>query len=458
MSTIISRPIKDFCAFNAVGNPIVYTIERSDSGFNFMNDVGGFAQLEISAFDNASFWTIGNTIYISKAGYNLTAHVTASTFTGGNTYVTTDTPYIPSAGSSGGHANNLDKRTDYRIEVEVFDYDTNESLGPRITSNPDNAGIVKINISGIVSSYIYANWSPASGIESEEETFKKVYIKTEDYFDGEYTFTESDDAHPIFCVFAMINLLLGYPPDFKRYPHGGNMLSFFPGTELKQWITRLPAVSMWRGWPFTISFISPYVSLKRRVKQNDSTGTEIDNTVQSFSVTEGVNRMDIGTLQDNAKELIVTLESADGLVQITRPLTVKVKDPCLSPVLLFWKNSLGGDALWMFDESQEYVYAYPSGRKVTRMKLYTDNLVLGEWDAINELNSPTDVIASNITDYGMDDSIDKTHFRNDNQVFIINQDGEKVGVIVIETDNTTKTMYKKHAAEITIELPELFTV
>jgi len=68
------------------------------------------------------------------------------------------------------------------------------------------------------------------------------------------------------------------------------------------------------------------------------------------------------------------------------------------------------------------------------------------------------VIAYNIVDYNMDDSVDKTHFRNDNQVFIINSDGSKTGVVVIPSPAETKSSYRKNAIEITIELPEYFTV
>jgi hypothetical protein len=170
--------------------------------------------------------------------------------------------------------------------------------------------------------------------------------------------------------------------------------------------------------------------------------------------------MTLGDIDDNAEELVISLMdgSASAVTPITESLTVKVKDPCPSQVLLFWKNCLGGDQWWMFDESQEYEFNYPNGRKVNRMKLFSDNLLIPEWTGINEVHSPTEVIALNIVDYGMDDSINKTHFRNDNQVYIITQDLVKVGVIVHPRDAGTKTIYKKHAIEILIELPELFTV
>jgi len=199
----------------------------------------------------------------------------------------------------------------------------------------------------------------------------------------------------------------------------------------------------------------------KKVLENDSEGNEVNTTLTPLSGTENtVHRMTLGDIDDSTREAIVSLldSNASGEEQITEHLTVEVRDPCDNGVLLFWKNSLGGDSWWMFDESQEYEYAYPSGRKVRRMKLFADNLLIDQWDAINELNSPTDVIASTIVDYGMGDSVNKTHFRNDNQVYIVTSEGEKTGVIVLASSILTKTHQAKHAIDITIELPEIFPV
>jgi hypothetical protein len=258
-------------------------------------------------------------------------------------------------------------------------------------------------------------------------------------------------------------MLLGSPPDFTRYIHGGNMLSFEPEDDTKLWLTRFDVMSMWRDWPFTLSFIWPLslTAINRRVIQYDSEGAELSDTITVLTPDlNKIHRMDLGDIDADAKRLVVTLQDGNesGDVPVTSELTIDVKDPCDSQLMLFWKNSLGGDSFWMFDESQDYEVGYPGGRKVNRMGLFSDNLKIKDWDAINELNSPTEVINSNIVDYEMSDVINKTQFRNDQQVFIITQDLIKTGVIVIPSSNATKTIYKKHAIEITIELPELFTV
>jgi hypothetical protein len=453
---VISRPIKEGCNFNAVGNPIVYKLRREDYTYAQINNSAGFAQFQVNGSDLTAYFEVDGVVYAEDYG---AATISAVAFSGGNTLITTDAAYV--AGGT-GYINNVSKRTDYRIEVEVFDYATDESLGARITHNPAANGEIKANISGTTGPHLLANWEATVINSVEPETSKKVYIKYQEFYDAIYRDLVDDSINPVVCVFAVMHLLQNSPPDFSRYPHGGNMLSFYPEDVTRKWLTKFVMPSMWRGWPFDLSFIwGDFGEINRRVIQYDSQGTEIDNDLVALtSEPDAIHRTTIGTLHPDAKRLEVSLEEGGSgpVNQILETITIDVKDPCDNQILLEWKNSFGGDGLWMFDESQDYQYQYPGGRKVRRMTLFADNLKISDWDAINELNSTTDVIGLNIVDYGMDDSIDKTHFRNDNQVFIVNQDGTKVGVIVIPNDNDTKTSYKKHAIEITIELPELFTV
>lgn len=455
-TVVVSRPIKDGCRFNAVGKPIIFKLRREDYQFNQINNNASFAQIQINSTDLTTYFEVGNSVYIE--GYGVYG-VTASAFSGGNTLITTDLAFVS---TSTGYINNNSKRTDYRIEVEVFNSITNASLGPRIVSDPDEAGEIRADISGIVKTFLTADWEEPTVNEVEEGTFLDIYIKYQEFYD--VTLWElMNDNNSIVCVFASLPMLLGSPPDFTRYIHGGNFLSFQPEDGDRLWLTRFDQMSMWRDWPFTLSFIWPLTltEINRRVKQYDSEGAELSNTVTVLTPDlNKIHRMDVGDINADAKEIRVTLEdgSVSGDVPVTSELIIEVKDPCDSQILLFWKNSLGGDSWWMFDESQDYEVAYPGGRKVNRMGLFSDNLKIKDWDAINELNSPTEVINSNIVDYEMSDVINKTQFRNDQQVFIVTQDLVKTGVIVIPASNQTKTIYKKHAIEITIELPELFTV
>jgi hypothetical protein len=457
---LISRPIKEGCIFNAVGNPIIYNLRREDYTYNQVNNSGGFAQFQINGTDLTAYFEVTNDIYAEVYGIG---GVSAVAFSGGNTLITTDLAYI--AGGT-GYINNLSKRTDYKIEVEVFDSVTEESLGPRIVHNPDLAGEVKADVSGTIRPHLVADWTQTTLNDPEEGTSKKVFIEYQEFYDEEYKDIVSDDLNPIIGVLSIMHLLQNSPPNFARYANGGNLLSFCPEDDTRKWLTRFPQPSMWRGWPFDLSFLwSDFLEISRRVKQYDEGGNLITEDVDALTTDmDKVHRVSIGTLHADAKLILMSLEQGSsgsgsgGVDQILEDITIQVKEPCDNQIYLFWKAANGGDAFWMFDENQNYQYRYPSGRVVNRLTLYADNLTVSEWDAINQLNSVSDVVALNVVDTGMDDSIDKTHYRDDNQVFIVNADGSKVGVIVIANDNETKTNQKKHAIEITIELPELYTV
>jgi len=456
MITVQTRPEKSGCNFNAL-NPIIYLLRREDFQFDQINDNGGFAQIQINSVDLTTDFEVDDSVYIEGLG---AATVTASAFST-HTLITTDLVF---SGTATGYINNNSKRTDHKIEVEVFDYETGDSLGPRLVVDAGENGEVKVDISGILRGYLMAYWEEVALNEVETYTSKKIYIIYQEFYDATYWTETSDIASPNIAVFGFIPLLLNSPPNFTRYAHGGNLLSYFPGDILRKFLTRFTSPSIWRDYPWSISFIWPssILTMDRRVKQYDSEGTELSNELESLesgsgpTITDRVHRLSVGTINADATEIKLSLES-EG-TQITEEITLQVKDACDMPVLLWWKNCVGGDSFWLFDESQEYEFTYPSGKRAKRLQLFADNLTIDEWDAINELNSPTEVIAKNIVDYEMSNTVDKTHFRNDNQVYIINSDAEKVGVIAVATGADTRTDYRKHSIQITIELPEFFTV
>lgn len=451
---VISRPIKEDCNFNAIGNGVVYTLRREDREFQQINNDGGDAQIQINGDNFTAYYQVGDTVYIEGFGQ---AEITASAFSGGNTLITVDLPFTS---SDDGYVNNLSKRTDYQVEVEVFDAETDQALGPRLVFTPSANGEVKADISGVVRAYLYPNWEPVVTDAVEEGTSLEVYIKYQEFYDVTYWEEIDDSANPVVCVLAVMHLLQNSPPNFTRYPHGGNMLAYCPGDSESQWLTRFVRPSIWYGWPFTISYLWPdeITSMTIISALYDSAGNVITTSSSGIPIAAGkVHRITLAGVSEETRTRIVQLTD-NGSGEYSQELNLKVKLPCNNPVMLFWKNSKGGDSFWMFDESQDYTVKNNSGRKVKRLVLFADNLTIDEWDAINELTSPTDEIRNNIVDYGMDDSIDKTSYRNDNQVFIINQDGSKVGVMVIANDTDTRTLNTKSSIEITIELPELFTV
>jgi hypothetical protein len=138
---------------------------------------------------------------------------------------------------------------------------------------------------------------------------------------------------------------------------------------------------------------------------------------------------------------------------VSEAKSIEVAQPCKNPVLLFWKNSLGGDAFWLFDHDQEVSYV-TSGRKAKRMILSTNNLTEGQWHALNELNHIGEVYKDNIVE--LTSSLNKTHTKVGTQVYVVDSNGNKTGVIVIPTRNVMFTHMQKHEFRIEIEFPELY--
>jgi hypothetical protein len=136
----------------------------------------------------------------------------------------------------------------------------------------------------------------------------------------------------------------------------------------------------------------------------------------------------------------------------TETLTFDVEDACDNPVLLMWKNSLGGDAFWMFDHSQEVGYNLSGSKKAKRMTLFAEHLTLNQWEALNELNTLGEVYAENIIEFTS--SVNKTHKRDGAQVYVLDASGNKTGVIVIPTTSVINTKDETHSIEIEIELPQ----
>lgn len=447
---LISRPIKNGCNFNAVGNPIVYKLRRTDVTVGQVNDDGGFAQFQINGVDFTGYFLVDDEV----GSHYGAGTITASVFSGGNTLITTTIPYTNNAS---GYLNDLSNRTDYKVEVEVFDQATDESLGPRLTFDFNELGFAYADIAGIVRAYLKAEWEAVVTSGVELLTSKKVYIKYQEFYNQTYWETIDDSDNPIVGVFAVINLMQFSPPNFSRYPHGGNLLGYFPNVGTAKWLTKFSNPVMWRGYYFTMSVLWSQANMTLHVSNYDSEGVANgDGTATISQVVGSVVRLDLTTVAATATKIVIRME--DGATLLSEFMTVEIRDPCENPVMLFWKNSLGGDAFWMFDESQDYSFVNSAGNKVRRMVLYADNLTVDQWDALNELNSISEIFQLNIVDYGMDNSIDKTHYRDDNQVYIISATGEKFGVIMVNTESKTRTLNKKHQIQLTIELPALYTV
>jgi hypothetical protein len=127
-----------------------------------------------------------------------------------------------------------------------------------------------------------------------------------------------------------------------------------------------------------------------------------------------------------------------------------------NPIYLFWKNSLGGDSFCMFPLYHESTYQYSTGRKAKRLTLFATDLTPVQWEAINELNSVGEVYQPAITE--LTSSVLATTKRVGQQVYIIDPDGNKTGVVVIPTAEKNRARNVTHSIAIEIELPDFLSV
>lgn len=153
---------------------------------------------------------------------------------------------------------------------------------------------------------------------------------------------------------------------------------------------------------------------------------------------------------------IVTLNTAIPMTEtvVSETLAADIKDIPDQPVQLFWKNLLAGDSNWVFGFNQELGWRFDKESKRKRMVLYANFLTPAEWEALNELNTIGEVFQPSITE--LTSAVNKTHVRRGAQVYMVDGNGNKTGVVVIPTEDRTRTVQVQRKLEITIELPEQF--
>lgn len=139
---------------------------------------------------------------------------------------------------------------------------------------------------------------------------------------------------------------------------------------------------------------------------------------------------------------------------LTNPFRVDIIEECQNTINLAWRNSLGGWECFPFTYNQEYTWDYGGGKKAKRLTLYADNLTLSQWEVIQGLNTSGQQYRNNIVE--MTTSLNRTSSKVGQSVYVLNSDGSKTGVVVVNQINSTNTKQQRHSASVTIEYPELF--
>ncbi len=224
-------------------------------------------------------------------------------------------------------------------------------------------------------------------------------------------------------------------------------------------LTKLDRPKLWDGYPFLLSALIGDVEddLKLVLKgysvagsllaTNESTEAAYPNSVVTFNVNEVYGAL------TSVYYLTAYLETNLGEV-LTDTLTVDVKEPCSNPVYLLGRDSLGGCLQWMFDTNQDHTFDLQDSRKAGRLNLTAVNLTINEWECLQDFIGLGAVYRNNIVEFTS--ATIKTSTRIDQQVYDVDSDGNKLGVIVIPTKNSTMTKRVKHIFEMEIEYPEVF--
>jgi hypothetical protein len=559
MIEVLQRPVLNSSTWNAVGNPIVYKFQRKDFEFNQINNVSGNAQLQFTGVNVSFNFLVGHAVYFKATDYDLSTTVIASTFSGGNTLIRLNTPYIS---SSVGFVNNHSLRINYGVQIRLFGLDDIQ-IGTLHTFSASPKGLIIASVSGMIRPELLPviNYQ-GPGPESDLTIFKGFYISYKEVWTGSSNSATDDDSNPIHALLASMQIpsktggnLIDYVVDSKRvvlnqsadfdengWINSGTGISWSFGDDIgislssngksklallnlgindividvsvtftvndfslpvfrvyvdgvlkhevlntngdtieidylpgkiisfeadnttgsnspevvitsvsvfgyKKFLTKFDTLNFWAGYPMLVSAIvdtpeGSGVFNPELVIDEDGTGSE---TVIPIELT-GVIQLNLELTENKIIRIV------NGSENITELKQVKIHMPCRNPVMLLARNSLGGPLQWLFDSSQEYTHDYGGGRKAKRLVLTAERLTITEWEALEEFIGLGEVYRENIIE--LTPEVDATSRRIGKQVYVLNPDGSKIGVIVIPTRNTTLTRRVRHTFELEIEFPE----
>lgn len=221
-----------------------------------------------------------------------------------------------------------------------------------------------------------------------------------------------------------------------------------------KFLTKLDRPVMWRGWPFLLSALFDDTFTVQ-------TELQAGSDVSSNFVTAGKQVVyDINQILTNQTPETFEVELyKDGFAGGTDPalsetLTIELQDACQNPILLVGRNSLGGALCWLFEVSQEEDYNYSNDIKRKRQVLSGAGLTKNQWDSLQDFITTGEIYRENIVE--LLPTTDKTTKRIDQQLYVVDQEGNKIGVIAIPSRNRTQTKLQQHYFEIEIEYPDEF--
>lgn len=229
---------------------------------------------------------------------------------------------------------------------------------------------------------------------------------------------------------------------------------------MASFLTRFTRPKIWDGYPFLLSAavgdveddliltLKGYSVANALLATNQSTAEAFTDSVVNFNVNEVYGSL------TGVSYIEAYVETAIGEV-VTDTLTIDVEDVCENPVYLIARNSLGGVLSWMFDINQEESFETSNSLKKKRHTLFATHLSDNQWSAIQDFIGLGETYRNNITEFTS--ATIKTSTRIGQQVYTVDDEGNKIGVIALPTANSTFTKQVRHFFTLEIEYPEAFT-
>lgn len=225
-----------------------------------------------------------------------------------------------------------------------------------------------------------------------------------------------------------------------------------------KFLTQFTRPKIWSGLKFSLSALIGDIEedVSAVVEGHDVTGATLSTfTTTGASFQNSVMAINIPLLYGSftgVSYVNVWIKTIHEEI-VSEVLRCDIVTPCANPVLLYYRNSLGGDAFWCFDFTQEFSFTY-NKKKVKRMVLFAESITLNEWGAIEELNTLGEVYEPALIE--LLSTTNKTSVRGGQQVYIIDSAGVKTGVVVVPTENKSLTRQNRHRFNVVIDMPETF--
>jgi hypothetical protein len=383
--------------WSAIEHPIIFRMQRVDFVANTTAD-DGFGKLKLLIISaTVPDLSVGDLIkVISQPGfslYDLTAEILSITPTGGGAYdIVVDSSYL-----GANPAFIIASRPDYRLEIEIFEFDWSKNVFKSIQKTnwkPNPSGVLVANLAKWIgkklnnknqSAYNAVNWrdNNASG---------RFYFLYRELYTGSAE-TQYGSAADVF-YFTQSAKKLG---DL----YGQNLGEFVPYadadaaiTNRAKFITDFEEPTYWPGYPWDLGFLYTETiqgfDITLEEDRLSASGSVIGHVDANIDQTQalGENRLrvifpsDLPGYSANVKKLKIWLELGgvatseyveEGYVdpdyvesvpeiapgpitpyKITEEKTIRVNQECqTNPIYLSWKGTNGRN-YWLFDGTKAY--------------------------------------------------------------------------------------------------------